>query len=258
LFALQASCQAQMVYPVSVAASADQIVVADLNLPGIWKVNSKLELLIAGEKKFRQPLNRVRCVALDAAGNVLAGDSATREVFRIEMGKAVPLSQGQIGIPMSIGVRKNGDIIVADLELHRIVKLPATGGDPEKIADVQAPRGLFVAADDTVLIVSGGENALLKLDAENQLSTIVIGRKFQYPSSVVIDADGNTLVCDSYAKSISKVAGDGKIELFSEGSFTHPVAMAVHGAEILVVDSRANALFSLDAKGKATKLDVAQ
>jgi len=71
---------ADMLYPLSVAAAPNgAIYVADLRLPGIWKiVDGKREMLFEGSPKFRTPLNAVRCVAVDSKGRLVAGDSATR------------------------------------------------------------------------------------------------------------------------------------------------------------------------------------
>jgi hypothetical protein len=77
---------AEMLYPLSaVADSSGSIFVADRDLPGIWKITGNvLSTYFKGEKKFRTPLNAVRCLALDYEGKLLAGDSATRDVYRFD------------------------------------------------------------------------------------------------------------------------------------------------------------------------------
>src|SRR5690606_2121525 len=72
------------VYPVDVVAAEDgTLYVADLRLPGIWKIiDGKAEIFVKGEATFRTPLNAIRCLALDPDGHLLAGDSATREIYR--------------------------------------------------------------------------------------------------------------------------------------------------------------------------------
>ena len=62
--------QDEMLYPISVAVHDGTIFVADLNLPGIWKISDTgTEKFYAGTDKFRTPLNRVRCVAIDQNGD---------------------------------------------------------------------------------------------------------------------------------------------------------------------------------------------
>ncbi len=114
-------------YPLSVAAAEDgPIYAADRDMHGVWKVvNGELGILFEGSKKFRTPLNAARCVALDKKGRVLAGDSATREVYRFnESNQPEPLTRGEIGIPMAIAVNSQGDIVVCDLEIHQFVRIP--------------------------------------------------------------------------------------------------------------------------------------
>ena len=71
-------------------------------------------------------------LAIDRDGKVLAGDSATREVYRFDQpGKPTPLIKGAqagIGIPMALAVDSKGNIFVADLETHWIWKLAPSGG----------------------------------------------------------------------------------------------------------------------------------
>ena len=82
-------------YPLAVTATADGIVyVADRNLPGIWKIeDGKKSIFFQGSKKFRTPLNAIRCLAIDHEGKLLAGDSSTREVYRFDdAGQPQPLT----------------------------------------------------------------------------------------------------------------------------------------------------------------------
>ena len=87
------ACAQEMQYPVGAAVAEDGTVyIADRNFHGIWKfAGGKLDKFFEGSIKFRTPLNAVRCVALDHQGKLLAGDSATREVYRFDdAGKPVP------------------------------------------------------------------------------------------------------------------------------------------------------------------------
>ena len=68
-----------LVYPldVSVAADAKTLYLVDRKLPGLWKATAtgKLEVFFQASKKFRTPLNAVRCIAGDGKGGLLVGDS---------------------------------------------------------------------------------------------------------------------------------------------------------------------------------------
>src|SRR5436190_4070441 len=85
----------EMQYPLAVAAGPDgAIYVADRNAHGVWKIaGGKLTPFWMGSNKFRTPLNAVRCVAVDAKGRVVAGDTATREIYRFNAeGQPEPLT----------------------------------------------------------------------------------------------------------------------------------------------------------------------
>src|SRR5262245_52154934 len=75
-------------YPIAVACSAEgPIYIADLKLPGILKLDGQeLSVHYQASKQFRTPLNRVRCVTLDGQGQLWAGCTAARNVFKITAG----------------------------------------------------------------------------------------------------------------------------------------------------------------------------
>jgi len=251
---------AQMQYPLSaVAAESGTIYVADRNLPGIWKIeDGKLSRFFEGAQRYRTPLYAVRCVALDKSGAILAGDSATREVYRFDKdAKPAPLTAGGIGMPMSVAVNSKGELLVADLELHRIWKVPATGGKPEPLAEVTAPRGVAVDAEDNVWVVSHGKNQVVRVTPDGKLETVVEGRPFLFPHNIAVAADKTAYVTDGYSKAVWKIPAGGKPEKWISGEpLVNPVGLAWRNANLLVVDSHANAVLEITPDGKIAKLAV--
>ena len=245
-------------YPLTArASSGGPVYVADRHLPGIWKiVDGKPEVYFQASRKFRTPLNAVRCVTLDKNGRLLAGDSSTREVYRFDKaGKPTPLTKGGIGISMGIAVDREGNLFVTDLELHRIWKVPAAGGKPAEFAEVPAPRGLTIDAEDRLWVVSHGKDQLLRISPEGKIEPIVKGRPFQFPHEVVLDAKNVAYVSDGYAKAVWKVGEAGKPEKWVSGKpFRNPVGLAWQGKSLLVVDPHAKAVFTVDPQGKVTVL----
>ena len=75
---------AELKYPIAVATAANgDIYIADRQLPGIWRLrDGTTTVYYQAKKKFGTPLNAVRCLAIDGDGKLLAGDSATRDVYR--------------------------------------------------------------------------------------------------------------------------------------------------------------------------------
>ncbi|MCI0360218.1 MAG: hypothetical protein L0211_17205 [Planctomycetaceae bacterium] len=237
--------------------SASNIYLADRELPGVWQLaGGKLTLYFQGSKKFRTPLNAVRCLAIDGQGRLLAGDSATRDVYRFgEDKQPVALTGGEIGIPMGIAVTKAGDLLVADLEIHRILKVPTAGGKPSVIAEVAAPRAVTIDKDDRLWVVSHGKDQLLRSNAEGQLEAVVSGRPFEFPSAVVVDDELTAYVCDTYAKAIWKIPPGKQPQRWLAGEpLVSPVGLVRAGADLLVADPRAKAVIRVDAAGKASKI----
>lgn len=245
--------QAVAQYPLSIAVSDSTIMLADRDFHGVWKLEGgELSAYFTGSKTFRTPLNAIRCVEFDSDGKLLAGDSATREVYRFDdEGKPVPLTNGGIGIAMDIAVNKAGDLFVSDLEIQRIMKVPKAGGKPEEVAEISGCRGLFVDKEDHLWVVSTTNDQLYRISPDGKSETIVAGRAFEFPHTVVVDDDLTAYVCDGYAKTIWKITRDGKPEAWVKGEpLVGPVGMAIQGDTIYVVDPRAVAVFEIDREGK--------
>ena len=252
-----------LVYPldVSVTADAKTLYLVDRKLPGLWKAGAdgKLAVFFQASKKFRTPLNAVRCIAADGKGGLLVGDSGTREGYRFSAdGKSTPLTKGGIGIAMGIAVNAKGTIFVSDLELQRIWTVPAAGGEPKEFAVLPAPRGMTFDKKGQLWVVSGGpRNQLVKIAADGKITPVVKDRTFVYPNDVAVSADGTAFVSDGYADCIWKVAADGKTSKWVSGKpLDNPVGLDWQGTTLLVVDSRAGKLFSITPDAKLAPVSL--
>jgi len=258
VFALANSCLAQMQYPLDVVADNDGIMyVADLKLPGIWKIqDGKLSVFFQADKKFRTPLNAVRCLAVAEDGTLYAGDSATREVYKFDAeGKPVPLTEGYVGIPSDLLIH-DGSIYAADLETQRVWKFPLDGGEPEEAAILAGVRGLAWHPDGKLLCATTLENPLRTVNEDGTLEILLKDRPFQLNHHIDI-LDGNLYVADNYASTIWKVnlSGEPKVEAFAKGApLNKPVGLSVHNGEILVADPHAVKIFRINAAGEISEV----
>jgi sugar lactone lactonase YvrE len=248
---LTAQDQAQVAtwkYPISVAASTDAIYVADRQLPGIWVVkDGKAKVYFKADKKIGSALNAVRCLAMDQSGHLVAGDSATRDVYRFD-DQRVPLALtgGKIGIPMGIAVAKDGTLFVSDLELKQIVRIPVDSRNVEVVAAVEAPTGLALAANGDILVICRAKDPVRRVTAAGEVSVVVAGTPFGFPQDIAVDGEGKIFVTDGYAKAIfSATAGEAPTKLFAGDPLVHPVGICRSGDVMLVVDPRAKKLFRL-------------
>jgi sugar lactone lactonase YvrE len=247
-------------YPLGVAVAPDGgLVVADRLLPGLWRVaDGRASILAAGTKRFRTPLNAVRAVAVAPDGTVFAGDSATREIYRIAAdGTPEPLTAGAIGIPVDIAIDSRGRLFVSDLETQRVWRIdPDTPTAPVEVATLVGPRGLFVDADDRLWVVAAsGEAPLVRVGGDGAVEAVVRTRPFGFPHDVVVDADGVAYVSDNYGHCVWRVPPGGEPERWAEGApLVGPVGLALRDGRVVVADPGARQVFALDAAGAAEAL----
>ena len=225
-------------YPLKPAAADNgPVYVADLRLPGILVVkDGRIETYFAASKKLGTPLCRIRSLAVDHNGKVLAGDTATREVYRFdEPGKPTPLIKGAeagIGMPMAIAVDGKGNIFVADLEVNWIWKVPPAGGSLKKFAEVPAPHGMTIDSQDRLWVVSGSNDQLVRVSPDGKVEVVVSGRPFQYPNDVALGPDGTAYVSDGYARTIWKIAPGAKPQAWITGApLVNPVGLCLARGE---------------------------
>jgi DNA-binding beta-propeller fold protein YncE len=252
------ACAQEMQYPIGAAVAEDGTVyIADRDFHGIWKVaGGKLEKYFAGSSRFGTPLNAVRCLAIDHQGKLLAGDSATREVYRFDdAGQPVPLTQGKVGVPTAIAVRKSGEILVADQELMFIWKVPAAGGEPVKLAEVAGIVGLCLDQDDQLWVTSRVKIQLRRVSPDGQVENVLSDRPFSFPQNIALDENKTAYITDNYTKTVWKVAAGGAPEKLIEGDpLVGPVGITRAGGKLYVTDPKAKAVFQIEPDGKVTKL----
>lgn len=244
---------AEPVYPLTAAVGTEETVyVSDLRLPGLWQIRGgQGDVLFQAAAKFRTPLNAVRCVRVDRQGRVLACDSATREIYRFnDQGQPQGLTKGRIGIPMDIAETPEGELLVSDLETHRIWKVPAEGGEPVEFASIPAPRGIRLDAEGRLWVVSHGRNQVLRVSPDGSKQVVVTGRLFQFPHEILLQPEGAALVTDGYGKTVWRVPGDGEPARWIQGEpLRNPVGLCQLGDTVLIVDPHAKAVFQADAAG---------
>ncbi len=255
-------------YPLAIAVDAQgRIFLGDRNLPGVWLLeNGQVKLFFEGSRRFRTPLNALRCLAVDRGGRLLAGDSSTRQIYRFDTeNRPQPLAQpwdaehqlGPLGIPMGIVQNQKGELIVSDLEFHCLWKIPGEGGEAVKWVELQAPTGLAIDSEDRVWVVSRVENPVRRVAPDGQVEIVVAGRPFEFPHSVALDDQGNALIVDGYARTVWKIEpGKAPVAWIKHERFVNPVDIKRSGDSWVVVDPRANAIFKIDAQGNTQVFEL--
>ncbi len=247
---------AELLYPVQTAVSSDgRYYVVDQDLPGIWIVaDGKPEIFFRASKKFRTPLNAVRCVGFDPAGKLLAGDAATYDLYRFpEKDKPEPVTGGKVRLPVDLGFDAKGNCYISDAEMQCLWKLPAGSKVPERLASIAGPRGLAVAEDGTVWILSLRENPLRKITPDGKETFVVRGRPFQFPNDVALGRDGTAYVSDGYASAVWKVDAAGKVSKWASGKpLVRPLGLTWFQDRLVITDPHAKNLFLAAPDGSLT------
>lgn len=239
---------AAAVYPLDTVVDKEGTAyVVDRNLPGVWRhKDDQVEVFVRGSKRYREPLNAARSIAIDHSGKILVGDSSTREIYRIDDdGKPQPLTGGAIGIPMDIAVRADGSLMVADLETRALFRVSADGKEVKQVAKVN-PRGVFVDGQDRVWVVSQDAQQLQIVSDDGKSQAVVDKKTFDFPHQVVVNARGEAFVSDGYKKAIWKVVEGSAPEIVVSGPpLDNPVGLTLVDDEVVITDPRARQVFRL-------------
>jgi DNA-binding beta-propeller fold protein YncE len=227
-----------MEYPLFIAMDPQgNVVVGDQDAPAVLRAtpDGAVRTLFKASKRFRTPLNRPRGIAVDHGGDVYACDPTTMDVYRISAdGKPVGLTgkeikeldgrpgvRGEIIQPEGIAVAADGTVYVADLRLHTIYKLTKGSKTPTKVATVEAPHGMTLDPDGSLVVVSHGESHLVRVRPSDGSVTKILPGRLQgnappFPLSVARRADGGYLVTDNYNRCLWAVSPDGKASVFTQ------------------------------------------
>jgi streptogramin lyase len=244
---------ASAVYPLDAVVDAQGAVwVVDRNAPGVWKfADNKLELAFPGSKRFREPLNAARAIAISKDGKLYVGDPATREVYvRTEANEMKPIMSGIIGIPMDIAVSSNGTLYVADAE-RRVVWSKAPDSEKPSVFAAANPNGLFVDAQDRIWVISKDEEQLQRFDPSGKKEVLVPKRIFEFAHQIVVDSSGTAWITDGYKKALWRLAEGGQPEIVVSGApLMNPVGLLLIDDKPVIVDPHAQSLFKLNASNQ--------
>jgi sugar lactone lactonase YvrE len=242
-------------YPRAVAAGKQDWYVLDRNLPGVWRVHDgSLDILVQGSKKNREPLNAPQCLTVAADGTLYVGDSATRDVYKIETGKdPVPLFKGEVGNVSAIVIGTDGTLYLADLESNMILKGSSSGGKLDRFADRKGVRGLALDSEEKLWVLASTEPQLVRYASDKP--DIMAAKAFRYPAALSVRGVNEWYVADSYDACIymgTDSAAPSK--LVCGEPLKYPAGIALIGDKDLVIaDPHAKTVW----KWAGEKLEVA-
>ena len=122
-----------------------------------------------------------------------------------DLGAVIKTING-VNNPWGVGVKKNGEVIVAE-ESSNCISVFSCIGEKTHPTDAQdqdihlkqicSPRGLAVDSEDNILVVEGGKSQLLKISPEGECRIASVGNKFIDPVGVCVSSiTGQVYVVD--------------------------------------------------------------
>ena len=172
----------------------------------------------------------------------------------------VPAKEADIGWPMGVVRRPDGDLLLADIRAHRIWRIDREGilhifagdgapgdsgdGGPALQARVYTPHDFFIDAQGHLFFSQlgargpdEGPNTIRRIDAETGVITTVFGcgrmgrggeglpaeeAEFDTTTGVVVDAEGNIYACGKWDSNIRKKdVRTGLVSLFAGQTTRH-------------------------------------
>ena len=270
-------------YPLACAVAGDGVIyVVDRDLPGVWKVTPAADgpvrptVFKRGGRLFRTPLNAPRCAAVAADGALLVGDSATRQVYRLDPSKEDPPPEplfdtnrepSPVGVPSALAAGTGGTVYVADLESRRVYE-QRPGEPAAALAAIPGVRGLCVEPGGDLYVVTTVNDAVRRLIRQEDGSwkeiVAVVGRPFGTRQGAACGPGGVLYVADSYERCVWKLAPterggfEAPVKLCAGAPLVGPVGVAFdavhHPPRLLVADPRARALFAVGLEDGAVRV----
>ncbi len=218
---------------------------------------------------------RIRKVTLDGKIDTIAGNGENGY-----SGDGGPAREAKIRGGPTIALDRDGNLLIADSESHRIRKVAAaTGmittiagnglggysgdGGPAGSAQLRYPYSLTPDRDGNLYIADSGNNRIRKIAAGTGMITTVAGDGRDYPVednalatatplpspfSVTIDNSGNMLVLS--AGQIRKIGADGRVRTiagrnsFGSPDDNVPAVQATVAASLIEADGNGNIFFA--------------
>ena len=171
----------------------------------------------ADDLEFNMP----RGLTFTAGGNLVICDSENHRIQIVSRINKFVRSfgekgsdPGQFNEPYDVAVHGYHSIIVTDRLNHRVQGFTMDGQFilTLNIADNQFPRGVYVTADQSIIITAGSggsDKILIVKDGKNPISIGKKGRElgeFNLPMGVTMDSEGHVVVADHWNKRIIVLA----------------------------------------------------
>ena len=168
-------------------------------------------------------LLRPQSGVVDSQGRVIVTDAGRQAVFvfdeklgQMKIWKAATEGLNFVS-PVGVSVAKNGDVLVADAELRRVIRLDSQGKPKAEFGfgDLERPTGLAINESTGQVYVSDTAEHNIKVFADNGTLEQIIGQvgtkggEFNAPTHISF-VDGKLYVTDTFNARVQVLDSKGK------------------------------------------------
>jgi DNA-binding beta-propeller fold protein YncE len=237
----------------------------DVGARGTWF--SRLVRAITGGREVR--VQRPHGIAVDSAGRVFVVDVALRGVHIFdpvngEYRFLTTTGKGAFRSPVGIALADNGTVYVSDSELGEVVVFDAAGKERRRMHEgLERPTGMAYDQRRGVLYVADAKAHRIAVFDSTGRARAAIGRRgiedgeFNFPTNVVVTADGGVLVTDAMNFRVQVFSPEGKfLRKFGHngdavGNLARPKGVALDSeGHVYVVDGLFDVVNVYDAAGQ--------
>lgn len=242
------------------------------------------------EARFNDPA----ALASDGAGNLYVADSRNHVIRKIAPDGSVTTIAGDLDTPSGIAISSQG-LVVSDAANHVIRRVHLDGtttlvagifgqsgfeDGTESSARFDSPLGVAVATNGVIYVADCGNHTVRAIALDGLVSTFAglagswgstdgpaSAARFNGPTGLTLDAQGNLFVADSNNHTIRKITPNGNVTTFAgiplengfvdgdrhTAKFFQPAELAfdTHGA-LYVADSMDHAIRKICPDGKVS------
>ena len=247
---------------------------ASFNLPAGLAVDLNGNVYVADANNYK-----IRKITSDGFVSTLAGSGI----------KGSANGQGSLAsfnLPVRLAVDASGYVYVSDKNNNKIRKITPNGtvstlagsgdfGDDDglgTVATFYGPNGIVLDADGNIFVADGGNNKIRKILPSGMVTTFAgnlnrgnndglgTAARFNIPSDITIDGNGNFYITDAINNKIRKITPDGKVStLAGSGSFGKSDGegslATFYLPDGLVIDM-SNNLYLTDGSNKIRKITI--
>jgi uncharacterized protein (TIGR03437 family) len=264
--------------------------------PPPWRLSTLAGGLEAGDggPAAQASLRFLQGVAVDAQGNIFISDADDHRVRRIDpqgqiravagdglpgfLGDNEASTRARLNTPYGLSVAATGDLYIADLGNARVRRVypdgrieTAAGGGispipapgqfvPARSVRLSAPRNVLAAPNGSVYISDFGNNAVLELRSDGNLTTLVSApNEWRSPAGLALEPNGNLLVADSGNARIRRillleprtlVRAETILQSSPALPLERPTGLAIHpNGTLFIADARGDYLWRIDPQG---------